>query len=176
MVMSMLWGIFLFFACSFSYIYDLLINEDIDYHISPFINLTVTGIGIIVLTYFIIDIKTYVSKLERRAFGNINLGDLKLVEGEDGDWHVELPLPHEKKTLPEYYGFVSGRHAGSSYLKLAAGFFWTFHIIQLILNIIKRVVFSSHKECSDNVEMTFELLMPLFILLQVKWLFHFTGI
>ena len=33
-------------------------------------------------------------------------------QGDDGELHIELTMPNAKKTLPEYYGFVSGRHSG----------------------------------------------------------------
>ena len=40
-------------------------------------------------------------------------GDMQLVEGEDGQLHIELTLPNKKKKmLPEYYGFTSGRKSG----------------------------------------------------------------
>ena len=29
---------------------------------------------------------------------------LKLVEGLDGEFHIEIPVAEDQKTLPEYYG------------------------------------------------------------------------
>jgi hypothetical protein len=35
----------------------------------------------------------------------------RLVEGGDGELHIEVPMggKDEKKSIPEYYGFTSGR-------------------------------------------------------------------
>ena len=43
----------------------------------------------------------------------LGIGDMKLVEGPDGDLNIELTLPNKKETLPEYYGFTTGRHSGT---------------------------------------------------------------
>ena len=183
MVLSLIWGIFLFFGAVVFYIYDILLRKEEDMEFSPLFNVIVTAIGIVSLAYFIVDIKLYISRLEKRAHGNLNLGDLKLIEGEDGDWHVELPLPGEKEILPEYYGFVSGRHAGSFYLKIGAGFFCSFHLVHLTINIIKSFTFSNfgkdetlYELCGDKVRFSYEILIIIFVMLQFYVIFKFGNV
>ena len=48
------------------------------------------------------DITRYIAMI--RSHGTDELGGLRLVEGEDGEFHIEIPCEVEKKKLPEYYG------------------------------------------------------------------------
>ena len=105
------------------------------------------------------------------------------MEGEDGDWHVELPMPGEKKLLPEYYGFVSGRHAGSFFLKIGAGFFCTFHLVHLLVNLIKTITFSNFGKdetlydiCQAKTNFAYEILIIFYVMLQFYVIFKFGNV
>ena len=63
----------------------------------------------------------------------------RLVEGEDGEFLIEVPMKKGRKKIPEYYGFTSGRHAGSFFLKIGAAFFCLFHIIHMGLVLVKHI-------------------------------------
>ena len=43
--------------------------------------------------------------------GAMSMEGIKLVEGDDGELHIEVPMHQgEKRNVPEYYGFTSGRY------------------------------------------------------------------
>ena len=52
---------------------------------------------------------------------------------------ISIPISTAPKKLPQYYGFSTGRHSGSFFLKIGAAVFCTMHIIHLILIIVKEV-------------------------------------
>ena len=55
------------------------------------------------------NIHTNINKMGK---GSSFYDNLKLVEGFDGERHIELPRNQgKKKNVPEYYGFTTGRHS-----------------------------------------------------------------
>ena len=65
--------------------------------------------------------------------------NIELVEGEDGELLISIPLSAAPEKLPQYYGFTTGRHSGSFFLKIGAAVFCVIHIIHLFLMIVKEV-------------------------------------
>ena len=65
--------------------------------------------------------------------------NIELVEGEDGELLISIPLSAAPEKLPQYYGFTTGRHSGSFFLKIGAAVFCVIHIIHLFLIIVKEV-------------------------------------
>ena len=164
--------------------YDILIRngKGDEFEATPTLNLALSVIGIFWMIYLIVDIKKYINHMENQAFGTIDIGEMKLVEGEDGELHIELNLPDERKTMPEYYGFTSGRHSGSFFLKIGAGFFCAGHLIHMGINVTKEIVFASyskgilHDFCSKPENMMVDILIPLFSLLQCYVIFKFGNV
>ena len=66
---------------------------------------------------------------------------IELVEGEDGELMISIPISAAPKKLPQYYGFTTGRHSGSMFLKIGAAVFCVIHIIHLFLIIVKEVFY-----------------------------------
>ena len=66
--------------------------------------------------------------------------NIELVEGEDGELLISIPISTAPKKLPQYYGFTTGRHSGSFFLKIGAAVFCVIHIIHLFLIIVKEVM------------------------------------
>merc|ERR1719500_185801 len=78
-------------------------------------NLILCSIGILLLLFLCFDIRRYMSLVMGMHKGSNNFDGIRLVEGDDGELHIEVPMKKgQKKHVPEYYGFTSGRHAGSS--------------------------------------------------------------
>ena len=62
---------------------------------------------------------------------------------------ISIPLAPEK--IPQYYGFSGGRHAGSNFLKVAAAFFCTGHVVHMCLIIAKNATLLSEEELKDYI-------------------------
>ena len=73
-------------------------------------NLTLCSVGIVLLLFLCVDIRRYVNLVLDMHEGSNNVSGIKLVEGEDGELHIEVSLQTgQKNNVPEYYGFTTGR-------------------------------------------------------------------
>ena len=89
------------------------------------------------------DIQKYINMM-KEYYQNENTPSFKLVEGEDGELIISIPLVTSQiDKVPQYYCFSSGRHSGSFYLKIGAAIFCLGNIIHLFVIVIKQIVFLS---------------------------------
>ena len=66
--------------------------------------------------------------------------NIELIEGEDGELLISIPINEAPQKIPQYYGFSKGRHSGSFFLKIGGAIFCAMHIIHLTLLIAKEVL------------------------------------
>ena len=66
--------------------------------------------------------------------------NIELIEGEDGELLISIPVDEAPQKMPEYYGFSKGRHSGSFFLKIGGAIFCAMHIVHLTLLIAKEVL------------------------------------
>ena len=66
--------------------------------------------------------------------------NIELIEGEDGELLISIPVSEIPDEIPQYYGFSKGRHSGSTFLKIGAAIFCAMHITHLCLVIGKEVI------------------------------------
>jgi hypothetical protein len=166
------------------YSYDILIKEvqEVKTAASSGFNLFLCLVGIAWLCYLVIDIHRYIRDIEQHSRGSLDMGEMKLVEGEDGELHIEMSLPGEKKTVPEYYGFASGRHSGSFYLKIGAGVFCIGHVVHMGLNFVKEVIYATSdidriKElCSSYINLCVDILTPIYSIIQCFVIFKYGNV
>ena len=182
MVLSMSYAIIVVMTGIAIYAYDVLINEDENTTVSAAFNLFLCIVGISWLCYLVYDINRYIHEIEGHARGSLDLGEMKLVEGEDGELHIEMSLPGEKKTVPEYYGFASGRHSGSFYLKIGAGVFCIGHVVHMGLNFVKEIIFTIsdiddiHELCSSYMNACVDMLTPIYSIIQCFVIFKYGNV
>ena len=65
--------------------------------------------------------------------------NIELIENEDGELLISIPIHEAPQEIPEYYGFSKGRHSGSFFLKIGGAIFCAMHIVHLTLLIAKEV-------------------------------------
>ena len=75
---------------------------------------------------------------------------------------ISIPISATPRKLPQYYGFTTGRHSGSMFLKIGAAVFCVIHIIHIFLIIVKEV----NSSLIDS-----KIQKSLFLL--AKWFFKF---
>merc|ERR1712142_122987 len=136
MVVSLCYGIFVVIFSVCMYGSDLLLNNSYKLNHSEVWNLILSSVGILLLLWLIFDIQTYIWKINKMGKGSSFIENLKLVEGSDGELHIEIPMKDrgKSKNIPEYYGFAMGRHSGSFFLKIGAALFCFGHLIHMGLN------------------------------------------
>ena len=109
MVCSISYGIFIVVGSLAAYASDLLMSWSYKTDVGEIWNLSLCIIGILLLLFLCFDIRRYMSQVKGMHKGS-NFEGIKLVEGEDGELHIEVPTQKgRKKHVPEYYGFTSGR-------------------------------------------------------------------
>ena len=97
------------------------------------------------LGWLMYDILKYI-RMMREYYDNnaTEASQFKLVEGEDGELIISMPLVTSKSNterLPEYYCFTSGRHSGSLFMRIGAAFFCLLSMVHLLLLFSKQLVY-----------------------------------
>ena len=156
MVISISYGIFIVVCSLAAYTFDLTMNWSYTTNVGEVWNLALCSVGIVLLLFLCVDIRRYVNLVLDMHEGSNKVSGIKLVEGEDGELHIEVSLQTgQKNNVPEYYGFTTGRlgareynvgtmtknlrHAGSFFLKIGAAIFCFGHIIHMTLNGVKHI-------------------------------------
>ena len=184
MVLSLAYAITVVMMGITVYSFDILIKEaeEVQTTVTSSFNMFLCIVGIAWLCYLVFDINRYIQAIEGHSRGSVDLGEIKLVEGEGGELHIEMSLPGEKKTLPEYYGFTSGRHSGSFYLKIGAGVFCIGHVIHMGLNFVKEIIYSTSDDddinalCGNAINATVDILTPLYSIIQCFVIFKYGNV
>ena len=110
MVFSISYGIFIVVASVAAYCTDLLMGWSYQTNVGEYWNLALCTIGIILLLFLCFDIRRYMNLVMGMHKGSNKVDGIKLVEGEDGELHIEVPMQKgQKRNVPEYYGFTTGR-------------------------------------------------------------------
>ena len=111
---------------------------------SDVFNVYCSMFGIVIISWLMFDIQKYLSWLRNfNCNGDEEGGSsgLRLIEGENGDLIISMPLVTTKsKKLPQYYCFTTGRHAGSFFLKIGAAIFCIGHIIHNAVIVAKNII------------------------------------
>ena len=143
MVSSIHYGIGILMLSLTAYAFDMIMVNSYKAEITDLWNLVLSTVGILLLTWLIVDIERYIRNINAITL-DMNVRTLFRLVSVSGAFHIEVPLTNKnKKRIPEYYGFTTGRHAGSFFLKIGAGLFCFGHLIHMGLNFVKRIVLDS---------------------------------
>ena len=108
------------------------------YYSGDIFNTVLSIIGIIIISWLMFDIYKYLVMMQDDyQNGNKNDVPIKLIESEDGELIISIPLDihaaQKTKKLPQYYCFSTERHTGSFFLKIGAALFCVGHIVHLMV-------------------------------------------
>ena len=106
-----------------------------DYYESEIFNIILSVLGIIIISWLMFDIHKYIAMMkDGYNDDNINEMPIKLIESEDGELIISIPLNTSKRRkLPQYYCFSTERHTGSFFLKIGAAIFCLGTIVHLMV-------------------------------------------
>ena len=111
MVLSIAYGLGVIICSCCLYCSDLVMNFSFQAHYSESWNLFLCTLGTLLLLFLAFDIHRYIKAVTNMNKGAMSMEGIKLVEGDDGELHIEVPMHQgEKRNVPEYYGFTSGRY------------------------------------------------------------------
>ena len=178
MVMSISYGIAIIIISVSIYATDLIVYEAYKHSFTEIWNMILSCMGIVLLCWLIFDIFSYIRTINKMALSNSFHKGFKLIEGSDGEFHIEIPMNQgKKKTVPEYYGFTTGRHAGSFFLKIGAALFCFGHMIHMGLLIVKEIIISEEDTlqsyCGTNASLAYDVIYPCFSLVQLFFVFKY---
>ena len=145
MVGSIIYGIFIVMLGVCCYMFDLFgpDSRQSPVYYGDALEIYLSLVGILWLCWLMYDIQKYINMM-KEYYQNENTPSFKLVEGEDGELIISIPLVTSQiDKVPQYYCFSSGRHSGSFYLKIGAAIFCLGNIIHLFVIVIKQIVFLS---------------------------------
>ena len=96
---------------------------------------------------------------------------------------MEIPLTKgNMKNVPEYYGFTTGRHAGSFFLKIGAAIFCFGHLIYMGLKIANHVYAMTdgdalvEKYCGQKEGLAYDVIYPVFSFIQLYFIFKYGNV
>ena len=178
MVLSIAYGIAIIIISVSIYATDLIVYEAYKNSFTEIWNMFLSCTGIVLLCWLIFDIFSYIRTINKMALSNSFHKGFKLIEGSDGEFHIEIPMNQgKKKTVPEYYGFTTGRHAGSFFLKIGAALFCFGHMIHMGLLIVKEIIISEEDTlqsyCGTNASLAYDVIYPCFSLVQLFFVFKY---
>ena len=92
---------------------------------AEYFNIYLIVVQLLWLGYAHIDVRHYLKNImkamEEAREKNKDKSDQVILEPTgDGQYQLRINLPEPRKTIPQHYGFTSGRHGGSLYLKIGA--------------------------------------------------------
>lgn len=120
---SLIYAIFIVTLGTVIYLADTFSGHDSA--MAESFNVFLIVVQLLWLGYAHIDVRHYLQTImkamDEARERNTNKNDQVVLEPTgDGQYQLRINLPEPKKTLPQHYGFTSGRHGGSLYLKIGA--------------------------------------------------------
>ena len=183
---SLIYGIFLIMAGVVAYTFDLFgpSSKAKFYHVGTIgesFNVYLSVVGIIIICVLMLDIHKYLNSM--RSYQNDQNGKFKLIEGEDGELIISVPLVEEHLELPDYYLFTTGRHSGSFFLRIGAAIFCVGHIIHMLVIMVRQIQYFflpadqvGDLQCTSPVHILSCLLKSIYDFLQLYMIFKYSNV
>ena len=106
-----------------------------NYYDNEILNIILSVLGIIIISWLMFDIHKYLAMM-KDGYNDDNQKEMpiKLIESEDGELIISIPLNTSKRRkLPQYYCFSTERHTGSFFLKIGAAVFCLGAVVHLLV-------------------------------------------
>lgn len=120
--LSTIYAILLFMIGCVLYVADLFTEQNTS--MGEAFNVFLIIVQLLWLGYIHVDVRKYIttiaSALEDAREKDVKGDPVQLETTAEGQYQLRINLPEPKRTFPQHYGFTSGRHGGSLYLKIGA--------------------------------------------------------
>ncbi|KAK4294775.1 hypothetical protein Pmani_032623 [Petrolisthes manimaculis] len=133
-----------------------------------------------------VDVRRYVSLISRALdeakTRQVNKDDqVHLEPTGDGQYQLRFNVPEAPRTVPQYYGFTSGRHGGSLYLKIGATVFCLGYLIHTGLNLGQKILYLTEDDpvfddCTCTTDVVMSVLMPVYAFYQLFFIFKYSNL
>ncbi|KAF2364347.1 Otopetrin [Trinorchestia longiramus] len=182
--LSLIYAIFLVTLGTVIYLADTFSGHDSA--MAESFNVFLILIQLIWLGYAHIDVRQYLKTImkameEARERGTGKNDEVVLEPTGDGQYQLRISLPEPRKTIPQHYGFTSGRHGGSLYLKIGATVFCFGHLIHTGLNLGQKILYLTADDpafdnCTCAPDVLMSVLQPIYAFYNLFFVFKYSNL
>ncbi|XP_042219154.1 proton channel OtopLc-like isoform X3 [Homarus americanus] len=138
------------------------------------------------LFYVHVDVRRYVNLISRTLdeakTKQVNKDDqVHLEPTGDGQYQLRINVPEAPRTIPQHYGFTSGGHGGSLYLKIGATVFCLGYLIHTGLNLGQKILYLTEEDpvfdnCTCTTDVIMSVLQPVYAFYQLFFIFKYSNL
>lgn len=149
-------------------------------------NIFLIVVQLLWLFYVHVDVRRYVSlisrALEEAKTKQANKDEqVQLEPTGDGQYQLRINVPEAPRTIPQHYGFTSGRHGGSLYLKIGATVFCLGYLIHTGLNLGQKILYLTEDDpvfenCTCTTDVVMYVLQPVYAFYQLFFIFKYSNL
>ena len=145
-------------------------------------------VGMAWMIFLVADISYFGSKLKKyHKKHSFDPSKFELVQGEDGELMLKIPLLEDEGPMPQYYCFARGRHSGSMFLKIGAAAFAIGHLVNVGLQLGKHIVYFLEGDvgniqellsfdCAHVETLLSTCISPIYIAMQLYLTFKYSNV
>ncbi|XP_018027396.1 proton channel OtopLc isoform X2 [Hyalella azteca] len=182
--LSLIYAIFLVTLGTVIYLADTFSGHDSAFAES--FNIFLIVVQLAWLIYAHIDVRHYIQTImkameEARERNQGKSEEVVLEPTGDGQYQLRINLPEPRKTIPQHYGFTSGRHGGSLYLKIGATVFCFGHLIHSGLNLGQKILYltaddPAFENCTCTPDVVMSVLQPIYAFYNLFFVFKYSNL
>ncbi|CAL4079786.1 unnamed protein product, partial [Meganyctiphanes norvegica] len=181
--LSTMYAVFLFMLGIVIYLADTFSGHDSA--VAEGFNIYLIVTQLLWLFYVHIDVRKYINTISRtldEARSKVSPTEqVQLEPTGDGHFQLRINLPEPRKTIPQYYGFTSGRHGGSLYLKIGATVFCFGSLIHQGLNLGQKILYMTESDphfmgCTCTTDIVMSVLQPVYGFYQLFFIFKYSNL
>ncbi|XP_068210699.1 proton channel OtopLc-like [Palaemon carinicauda] len=181
--LGLIYSILLVTVGGIIYIWDVLENHAVP--IAECFNIYLMVVQLLFLWYIHLDCRQYttlISSKLKKAEIEKNILDSKYSQGpleDEGSPPVMQEEDYEE--IPQYYGFTSGRHGGSLYVKIGAAVFCFGYMIQGGLGLGQKILYIVNQQpgadpCTSEIDIAMCVLKLIYVFYKLFFIFKFSNL
>uniref|UniRef100_A0A6A7FUR1 Otopetrin-2 isoform X2 n=1 Tax=Hirondellea gigas TaxID=1518452 RepID=A0A6A7FUR1_9CRUS len=182
--LSLIYAIFLVTLGIVIYLADTFSEHDSA--MAETFNVFLIVVQLLWLGYAHIDVRQYLKTImkavnEAKERDKDNTDHVVLEPTGDGQYQLRINLPEPRRTIPQHYGFTSGRHGGSLYLKIGATVFCFGHLIHSGLNLGQKILYLTADDpafdnCTCTPDVIMSVLQPIYAFYNLFFVFKYSNL
>jgi len=181
--MSLLYAMFIVSLGFVIYLADIFSGHDSV--IAECYNIYLMVAQIMVLGYLHIDIRRYCNRVAKALQANTEykeeVNDVTLTNTDEGNIQIKISMPEHRNTIKQHYGFTSGRHGGSLYLKIGATVFCFGHLIHSGLNLGQKILYltaddGAFENCTCMSDVIASVLQPVYAFYNLFFVYKYSNL
>ncbi|XP_045624469.1 proton channel OtopLc isoform X3 [Procambarus clarkii] len=182
--MSIMYAVFLVSLGIVIYLADTFSGHDSA--IAEGFNVYLIVAQLVWLFYVHVDVRRYVNLISRALdeakTKQVNKDEqVQLEPTGDGQYQLRINVPEAPRTIPQHYGFTSGRHGGSLYLKIGATVFCLGYLIHTGLNLGQKILYLAEDDplfdnCTCTTDVVMSVLQPVYAFYQLFFIFKYSNL